>query len=287
MISNLRMARAWHGLKKNLRRALDGLGFVEMTTPVRTNGKLRECMELNLRSMLVDDAPGVYEIGPCFRDDVPDKAHLSEFQMLELFWTRPSFGQLTHLTHDLLEVSFGRSLGAFEEIDLAELLPRRYSGFEYGMELDRLRSWAAKYLESKKLASCEHAYEILNALVDQLVDDLTPGTLNRPAMVVNYPTETVCVAKPQDGHPERIQRAEFFIHGLEIAHGFVDDMDPARVERRMAENGPSFVDKPFLELLASGRLPASSGVGFGLDRLLMLAQGIDDIRDCVIGRKTA
>lgn len=276
-----RIIRARHQMKQRLRAALDGLGFFEAPTPVRHGAGLRTCMELNLRPAL-EQLGSVYEIGPCFRDETPDATHLSEFEMLELFWDRPSFGQLVGLTRDLFEMVFQHPI-EFEVIDLAVLLPRRYPGFHYGMTVGQLRAFAADHLGGECLRQCTRAYEFYNRLVDRLVDELAPGTREKPAMVVNYPTETVCVAKPQDGHPERIQRAEWFVGGLELAHGFVDDMDPVRLRRRMLENGPEFLDEPFLDLLASGRLPPSSGVGFGLDRLLMVQQGLGDIRSCVMG----
>ena len=275
-----KIARAMHGLKKRLRMALDGLGFCEVTTPVRANDGLRPCMELELRTTLASGLEGVYEIGPCFRDERSDRTHLPEFQMLELFWNRPSFTTLVHLTRDLFEAAFQCPMEGFETLDLAACLPARYPGLEYGMTAGDLLCLAKRYLADRQLSTCDRSYKVYNALIDKLIDERKPGTLKRPAMVVNYPLETVCLAKPQDGHPERIQRAEFFVNGLELAHGFVDDMDVERVRRRMYENGDEFVDEGFLAILASGMLPQSSGVGFGLDRLLMVQQGLTDVREC-------
>lgn len=275
-----KIARAMHGLKKRLRMALDGLGFSEVTTAVRTDDGLRPCMELELRATLASGLEGVYEIGPCFRDEQPDDTHLPEFQMLELFWNRPSFATLVHLTRDLFEAAFQCTLEGFEALDLATCLPARYPGLEYGMTAGELFCLAKRYLDDQQLSTCDRSYKVYNALIDKLIEERKPGTLKRPAIVVNYPVETVCLAKPQDGCPERIQRAEFFVNGLELAHGFVDDMDVERVRRRMYENGDEFVDEDFLALLASGKLPPSSGVGFGLDRLLMVQQGLADVREC-------
>lgn len=280
------IALAKHQLFKRLRDSLDNQGFCEVSTPIQLASEdrnvftLRECMELRLRSALASGLKSVYEIGQCFRGDVPDKTHLREFHMLELFWNHDSFDDLVQLTRHLLEVAFMRPIAGFEIIDLAELLPRRYPGFVYGRTYAQLREWAKSFIQPQQLSSFDCSYKIYNHLIDMLVDEMHPGTMERPAMVTNYPSETICIACPQSKHPERIQRSEFFVNGLEIGHGFVDDMNWTDVARKMEENGKDFVDVPFLELLKSGRLPASSGVGFGLDRILKLLLGIDDIRQC-------
>ena len=280
-IISAEIARAAHDLKRRLRTFLDAMGFCEMVTPVLRNGKLRTCMELNLRSTLASGFDRVYEIGTCFREEQSDSTHLSEFQMLELFWSCASFDKLVNLTHHLFETVFQCTMDEFATLDLAQCLPERYSGFEYGMEFRRLRVWAQRYLDAKELETCDRAYKIYNLLIDHYIGERVPGTLKRPAMVINYPMETICLAKPQKNHPERILRAEFFIGGIELAHGFVDDMDHKHVAKRMLENGNEFYDKPFLELLEKKILPPSSGVGFGLERLLMLSCGVSDIRECV------
>ncbi len=280
------IAIAKHQLFRRLRNALDDQGFCEISTPIqlisddKKNYSLRECMELRLRSALASGLESVYEIGQCFRGDVPDKTHLREFHMLELFWNHACFSDLIQLTRHLLEVAFMRPIIGFEIIDLAELLPRRYPGFVYGRTYAQLYKWAHSYIHSELLSSFDCSYKIYNHLIDILIDEMHPGTMEKPAMVTNYPTETICIACPQANHPERIQRSEFFVNGLEIGHGFVDDMNWMDVARRMEENGQEFVDIPFLELLKSGRLPASSGVGFGLDRILKLLLDINDIRQC-------
>lgn len=278
-VDSAKIARANHAMLRALRRDLDGRGFCELITGVLQDGEKRECMELYLRSALSGGMGAVYEIGSCFRGDDADSTHLPEFQMLELFWDRSSFEDLIGLTKDILTVAFGRDVEAFEVVDLAEHLPLRYSGFEYGRGSTSLRAWAKRYIEPTKFENCRYDYEIYNILIDQFITELRPGSVARPAMVMNYPMETICLAKPCDDHPDRIQRAEFFVQGLEIGHGFVDDMNAARVEGRMRANGSENFDAHFLRLLRSGRLPDSSGVGFGLDRLLMVRLGIDDIRD--------
>jgi lysyl-tRNA synthetase class 2 len=286
-IINSNIARAKHQLFQRMRNTLDDLGFCEVSSPIQLatpkskKRSLRECMELKLRSALASGLDSVYEIGQCFRAEKVDETHLAEFHMLELFWNRPSFTELTELTRHLLEKAFLRPINNFETVDLAVLLPQRYPGFEYGRSYENLQEWVKAFLPQKKLVKCDCSYKIHNLLIDNLLDEMKPGCIELPAMVINYPKETICLACPQEGYPERIQRAEFFVDGLEIGHGFVDDMNVQSVSARMMENGEKFIDKPFLALLASGRLPASSGVGLGLDRLLQVLLGLDDIRQCV------
>lgn len=282
------IALAKHQLFKRLRDSLDNWGFCEISTPIQLKSEgsedfsLRTCMELRLRSALANGLTSVYEIGQCIRrEDVPDKTHLREFHMLELFWNHDCFDDLIRLTRHLLEVAFMRPIEGFEIIDLTELLPKRYPGFAYGIEYAKLQAWAKPFIESQKMSSLNCSYKIYNFLIEKLIDEMKPGTIKRPAMVTNYPKETICLARPQPNNPNLIQRSEFFVQGYEIAHGFVDDMDWTDVARRMKENGEEFVDAPFIELLKTNCLPASSGVGFGLERILMLMLSIDDIRQCV------
>jgi lysyl-tRNA synthetase class 2 len=295
MIVAAHIAKARHQLVRRLRAALDSRGFVEVMTPVlhavgpspqaalfSWAGQpcdLRPCMELRLRSALAE-LDAVYEIGPCFRPDPPDQDHHPEFHMLELFWKKPEFGELRELTRVLLEEALGTSIQEFRYVDVADALAEARPELDLACGTDAILD-TLRHCYPLECGGFSRAYEALNWLIDKAIVGPDLGTLERPAMLVNYPLATVCLAKPQAHAPHLIERMEVFIKGLEVCHGFVDDCDPERVECRMVENGPTFHDKPFLGLLRSGRIPASSGVGFGLERLLMLATATDHIRDCL------
>lgn len=289
------IAKARHELVRRLRATLDSHTFVEVMTPVvhvaepETEAalpswvgrpcELRSCMELRLRSALAE-LDAVYEIGPCFRTEPPDSTHHPEFYMLELFWQNSEFGALCELTRELLASAFDASVQGFERIDVAALLVEACPGLD-------LKSGTGEILETLKehyphdCSGFERTYEALNWLVDKTIVHPSLGCRQRPAMLINYPLATICLAKPQNSAPYLIERMEVFIDGLEVGHGFVDDCDPNGVERRMHESGPQFVDECFLNLMRAGRIPPSAGVGFGIERLLMLSENISHIRDCL------
>jgi lysyl-tRNA synthetase class 2 len=236
-------------------------------------------MELRLRSALAE-LEAIYEIGPCFRQDLPDRDHSPEFQMLEIFWRKSDFGELCDLTRNLLSAAFGIPVRSFEYIDVGAALEEACPGLDLTFASHEILE-AIKIRYPRDCSGFTRTYDALNWLIDKTVVCSDLGLLERPAMLVNYPLATVCLAKPQSSAPHLIERMEVFIDGLEICHGFVDDCDPDRVERRMNENGPQFFDPSFLELMRANRTPPSSGVGFGLERLLMLAGSINHIRDCL------
>lgn len=288
------IAKARHQLVRRLRATLDSRGFVEVMTPVLhvagpsaqtaatwagQSCELRPCMELRLRSALAE-LDAVYEIGPCFRPDPPDLDHHPEFHMLELFWRMSDFGELCELTRELLAAAFDAPVQGFECVDVATTLVGTCPGLDLKLGADELLG-ALKTRYPHDCSQFGRTYEALNWLIDKAIVGLQLGCLERPAMLFNYPMSTVCLAKPQTSAPHMIERMEVFIDGLEVCHGFVDDCDSDRVERRMHESGPQFFDASFLNLMRTGRIPPSSGVGFGIERLLMLSEGISQIRECL------
>lgn len=283
-----------HTMRRDLRTLLEKKGFVEIPTPHirlakeevslvwnKTNCTVRDCMELKLRSALVYGLDAVFEIGSCFREGENDETHHPEFQMIETFSRNMSFEGLIALSQEMLNTAFSRLISGFRRIDVSQTLQKHDPELDLTSPdtalLDYLK---AKYPDDKKIQDAKYAYEAMNRHIENVVesDHATFGSVEEPVMLWRYPRCTVCLAKPIENETHLIQRAEFFIQGKEVGHGFVDDIDAKSVEERMSGNHH---DAKFLQLMHNKLLPESAGVGFGLDRLLMIDSNINHIRECV------
>lgn len=283
-----------HNMRRNLRNMLENKGFIEIPTPIirptksdtplfwnKERCKLRPCMELQLRSALAYGLESVYEIGSSFREGDKGPSHYPEFQLVETFSRDMSFESMITLSKEMLNAAFVHPISGFRRIDVSQALQ------EYDPKLDLTSTDAAlldylkvKYQDDHEIQNAKYAYEAMNRHIEVVVEKPHPGSIEEPVMLWRYPNCTVCLAKPVDNEAHLIQRAEFFINGEEVGHGFVDDIDAKGVEERMLNNEPHH-DANFLELLKNNRLPNSAGVGFGLERLLMVDANIDHINKCI------
>ena len=282
------IAQQYSELRWRLRKRLHELEFYEITSPAclwkpqsantghGVNYELRESIELHLRCALANGLDAIYELGRCFRhDDHSDETHLHEFHMLETFKRGLEYSGLLQLTRDLLEAAFGAKVDSFDEINVAQELQIKFPSLDFSVDDERMLVQLRELTETDRKFACE----AVDDLIDKKLINKNLGTLRNPAILTHFPTCTISLAKPWDNNPNIIQRFEVFVHGIEIAHGFVDDCDYIRVEQRMRKNDQKYLDKDFLELLKSGALPnTSAGVGFGIERLVMVANGITDIR---------
>lgn len=283
-------------LCRQLRAFMHERGFVEIHTPILlrplpdTNGvrmdikgedyELRRCMELKLRSALANGLRAVFELGPCFRPvDAPSSRSHPEFYMLELFERELDYAGLMELTRDLLSVVSGNPALEFELIDVTEWL-ERVLGIEVEPGGDAIRSQlVGRGFAPPELATLPAFYAIDHVVEEHLEKGC--GSQGRPAVLHRYPACTVCLARREAQQPAVIERFEVFVEGLEVAHGFVDEMNAEDVLARMKESGPEFTDEAFVDLLRSGGLPPSAGVGFGVERLLLAFNKAPSVHDLI------
>lgn len=287
-------ARSIDILCRRLRTFLHDRGFVEIHTPVliRSEGgridpmasaqnghhQLRPCMELKLRSAIASGLPAVFEIGPCFRQaDLPGQFQHPEFYMLELFKRDVEFSGLVSLTRDLLVAAVGKSDIEFERIDVSEWFKTTY-GVDIEMDDDSLR----EQLVEREIVPNDlrdlPTYHAVDYVVGKFLERGI-GTPERPALLHSFPTCTVCLAARKTDRPKVIDRFEVFVRGIEVAHGFVDEMDAVNLLDRMRENGADFVDEAFIKLIESGQLPPTAGVGVGIERLMIAFFGVSSIEE--------
>lgn len=283
-----------HAMRRNLRTLLEQKGFVEISTsiirPDKTDSllewndakcKLRPCMELQLRSALAYGLDSVYEIGSSFREGEKGQNHYPEFQLIETFSKGMSFEGMVELSKEMLDAALTRPISGFRRIDVSRTLQEYDPGLDLTSNDGALLCYLkAKYPNVEDIQTSEFAYKAMNKHIELVVEEFHPGSVEEPVMLWRYPSCTVCLAKPISNETHLIQRAEFFINGKEVGHGFVDDIDAERVKERMLNNMPHH-DPDFLKLLRNNRLPDSAGVGFGLERLLMIDTNTDHITDCI------
>jgi elongation factor P--beta-lysine ligase len=232
-------------------------------------------MELNLRSALASGLNSVYELGPCFRPGESDGLRHPEFYMMELFQRDLNFEGLIKLTTAMLDAALNRKL------DIARVSVSQWLKKECDVDCSESNILIKEKLLNKKLVPEDFkslpTFKAINYIIDQRLEP----QLSNPTLLIDFPACTICLAKRVQGHPHLIERFELFVNGIEIAHGFVDETETTDLESRMRENGDEFVDLGVLELLKTGRLPQSAGVGFGIERIMLGFCGVSSISELI------
>ena len=269
---------------RQLRAFFDVRGFVEVETPVRIAAPapephidcpaaiarpdaaalarptfLRASPELQMKKLLAAGLTRIYQIGPCFREGERGRRHSPEFTMLE--WYRASADYLDILAD--MEALFAEILDLkgfnglkFERITVREAY-QRWAGW------DPFAEWDAERFDFDMATKIE------------------PNLPSGPVFLMDYPPQAASLAKLRGNVAERW---ELYVNGLELANAFTELTDPdeqrrrfeeARAERRRLAEADYPLDEEFLDALA--RMPPAGGVALGVDRLVMLVCGVDDI----------
>jgi lysyl-tRNA synthetase class 2 len=302
-----------------VRDFLDARGYLEVDTPVLGTLEigaaarpfvthhnaldidmfLRIETELHLKRLIVGGMDRVYEVGRIFRNEGMDTRHNPEFTSVELYQAYTDY----HGMMDLIEALFqfvamqacgttsltyqGQSVemgGQWARMTMAEAV-KKYSGLDYdGWESDedaRAKLAAAGYTVEKTFSRGD----CLNLLFEATVEE----HLIQPTFIYDYPIEVSPLAKRKSDNPMLTERFEFFIVGSEFGNAFSELNDPfdqrQRFERQVAlkraQGANATVDEDFVLALEYG-LPPTGGLGFGLDRLVMLLTDSASIRDVLL-----
>ena len=269
---------------RQLRAFFDVRGFVEVETPVRIAAPapephidcpaaiarpdaaalarptfLRASPELQMKKLLVAGLTRIYQIGPCFREGERGRRHSPEFTMLE--WYRASadcldiLADMETLLAEILDLKGSNGL-KFERITVREAY-LRWAGW------DPFAKWDAERFDFDMATKIE------------------PNLPSGPVFLMDYPPQAASLAKLRGNVAERW---ELYVNGLELANAFTELTDPteqrrrfeeARAERRRLNEADYPLDEAFLGALA--QMPPAGGVEMGVDRLVMLVCGVDDI----------
>ncbi|MBR4910811.1 MAG: lysine--tRNA ligase [Clostridia bacterium] len=305
---------------REIRDYLDSKGFLEVDTPIllpleigaaarpfKTHHNtldmdmyLRIETELYLKRLIVGGMDKVYEVGRIFRNEGMDTKHNPEFTTIELYQAFTDYRGIMNLVEDLYKTLASKICGAMKityqgaEIDMGnwERLTmveavKKYSGCDY-------YSWdsdeaARKCAKDKGVEVPENATKgiVLAELFDAFVED----KLIQPTFIYDYPVENSPLAKRKPEDPAFTERFEYFINATEFGNAFSELNDPIdqkeRFEKQVAAkhaadpNSTSEVDYDYITALEYG-LPPTGGLGFGLDRLVMLLTDSPSIRDVLL-----
>ena len=305
---------------KEIRNFLDGRGFMEVETPMLVSNaggaaarpfethynaldedvKLRISLELYLKRLIVGGLERVYEIGRVFRNEGVDARHNPEFTLMELYQAYTDYYGMMDLTENMFRhvaqevcgttcVPYGDvmiDLGKpFERMTMIDAV-KKYSGVDF--------SQVATTEEAKALADERHIeYEarhkrgdILNLFFEEYVEE----HLIQPTFIMDHPIEISPLTKKKPENPDYVERFELFITGREMCNAYSELNDPIDQRERFAaqeealkqgDEEANHTDEDFLRALEIG-MPPTGGIGYGIDRLVMLLTNSPAIRDVLL-----
>ena len=303
-----------------IRRFLDEQGFMEVETPMLVANpggaaarpfethfnaldedlKLRISLELYLKRLIVGGMERVYEIGRVFRNEGVDTRHNPEFTLMELYQAYTDYHGMmdlteamyrhiaeevlgtTRITYQGVEMDLGKP---FERITMVDAV-KKYSGVDWNTVAD---DEAAKALAKEHHIEFEDFHkkgDILNLFFETYVEE----HLIQPTFVMDHPIEISPLTKKKPEDPNYVERFEFFMNGWEMANAYSELNDPIDQRERFAaqdaladagDDEAQHTDEDFLNALEVG-MPPTGGIGYGIDRLVMIMTDSPAIRDVLL-----
>ena len=305
---------------KEIRNFLDGRDFMEVETPMLVSNaggaaarpfethynaldedvKLRISLELYLKRLIVGGMERVYEIGRVFRNEGVDTRHNPEFTLMELYQAYTDYYGMMELAESMYrtvcekvngttkikygeyEIDFSKP---FERITMLDAV-KKYSGVDFTeIKTDE----EAKALAKERGIEFEERHkkgDILNLFFEEYVEE----HLIQPTFVMDHPIEISPLTKKKPDAPDYVERFELFINGWEMANAYSELNDPIDQRERFAaqeealaagDEEANHTDEDFLNALAYG-MPPTGGIGFGIDRMVMLLTDSAAIRDVLL-----
>ena len=303
-----------------IRRYLDGQGFMEVETPMLVQNaggaaarpfethfnaldedlKLRISLELYLKRLIVGGMERVYEIGRVFRNEGLDTRHNPEFTLMELYQAYTDYHGMMDLTENLYRYVAKEVTGSevitygehtldlskpFERITMVDAV-KKYAGVDFNEVPD---TEAAKALAREHGIEFEERHkkgDILNLFFEEYAEQ----HMIQPTFVMDHPIEVSPLTKKKPENPEYVERFEFFLNGWEMANAYSELNDPIDQRERFAAQEEAFAagddeanhtDEDFLNALSIG-MPPTGGIGFGIDRMVMIMTNSSAIRDVLL-----
>jgi len=305
---------------QSVRRYLDGKGFLEVDTPILTPFEigasarpftthhntldmdmvLRIETELYLKRLIVGGMDRVYEVGRIFRNEGMDTKHNPEFTSVELYQAYTDYYGMMDLVEEMMKTVAQEVCGTlvvdyqghqidlshWERLTMVEAV-KKYSGVDFNQVADDAAAIALAKEHHVELPEVATKGAILAEFFDAFVEE----NLIQPTFIYDYPVEISPLAKRKPEDPAFTERFEYFINATEFGNAFSELNDPidqkGRFERQVAERKAldpdckAQVDYDYITALEYG-MPPTGGLGFGVDRLVMLLTDSDSIRDVLL-----
>ena len=305
---------------KEIRNFLDGRDFMEVETPMLVSNaggaaarpfethynalnedvKLRISLELYLKRLIVGGLERVYEIGRVFRNEGVDTRHNPEFTLMELYQAYTDYNGMMELTESMfrylaekvcgttkityngIEIDFGKP---FERLTMNDAI-KKYAGIDFDT--------VATDEEAKALAK-EHNIEFEDRhtkgdIVNLFFEEFCEKNLIQPTFIMDHPIAISPLTKKKPSDPEKVERFELFINTWEMCNAYSELNDPIDQRERFKAQDAAFeagdeeanhTDEDFLNALEIG-MPPTGGIGYGIDRLVMLLTDSPAIRDVLL-----
>ena len=305
---------------KEIRNFLAGRDFMEVETPMLVSNaggaaarpfethynaldedvKLRISLELYLKRLIVGGLERVYEIGRVFRNEGVDTRHNPEFTLMELYQAYTDYYGMMELTESMfrylaekvcgstkisyngIEIDFGKP---FERLTMVDAI-KKYTGVDFDQVADDA--------EAKKIADEHHVeYEERHKkgdIVNLFFEEFCEENLIQPTFIMDHPIEISPLTKKKPSDPTKVERFELFINTWEMCNAYSELNDPIDQRERFAaqdanaaagDDEAEHTDEDFLNALEIG-MPPTGGIGYGIDRLVMLLTDSQAIRDVLL-----
>lgn len=260
---------------------------------------LRIETELYLKRLIVGGYEKVYELGRIFRNEGMDSSHNPEFTTVEIYQAYADYFEVMDFVEEMYRriaknvcgteiVPFRGheiDLGKWERLTMTEAV-KKYSGVDFSqIETDE----EAREIAREKGVEIEKGKDTKGHLLAAFFDEFVEDKLIQPTFIYDYPVEISPLAKRKPSDPAMTERFEYFITGMEMGNAFSELNDPidqrermtAQAQKKRALGMNAEVDEDFLNALEYG-MPPTGGLGFGVDRLVMLLTNNDSIRDVLL-----
>ena len=306
---------------RTMRRFFDEAGYTEVETPtlqsiaggasarpfithfnaLNIDMYMRIATELYLKRLIVGGFEGVYEIGKNFRNEGMDRFHNPEFTCMELYVQYKDYNWMMSFTEQLLEticvavngkpeVQMGDKTisfkAPFRRLPILDAIKEKIGYDLYGKSEDEIRHIAVDEL---KMEGIDASFG-KGKLIDEIFGEYCEGTYIQPTFIIDYPVEMSPLTKMHRSKPGLTERFELMVNGKELANAYSELNDPIDQEERfkeqmrLADKGDDeamVIDQDFLRALQYG-MPPTSGIGIGIDRLVMLMTGKEYIQEVML-----
>ena len=305
---------------REIRNFLDGRGFMEVETPMLVENaggaaarpfethynalnedvKLRISLELYLKRLIVGGLERVFEIGRVFRNEGVDTRHNPEFTLMELYQAYTDYNGMMELTESmfryLAEKVCGKTLISYQgtEIDLGKPF-RRLSMTDAIKEECGVDFNSVKTLEEARALADQHnvpyeAHHKIGDIENGFFETFCEEKMIQPTFIMDHPVEISPLTKKKPSDPTKVERFELYIYGREMCNAYSELNDPIDQRERFkaqdalaaaGDEEANHTDEDFLHAMEIG-LPPTGGIGYGIDRLVMLLTDTPAIRDVLL-----